>query len=96
MQSFLNGISACGSLVAGLFFFRFWRETNEPLFRWFAIAFWILALNWAGISLFQPADEARYLYFLPRLLGFVLILVGIIDKNRRAARAKRSSMDEDR
>jgi hypothetical protein len=83
MLSFLNGVSACGSLVAGILFLRFWRETNERLFLWFGFAFWMFALNWSAISLLPSADESRYLYFVPRLGGFVLILIAIIDRNRR-------------
>jgi hypothetical protein len=83
MHPFVNGISACGSLVAGVLFFRFWRDTSERLFLWFGFAFLMFAANWSAISLFRPVDEARYLYFVPRLIGFVLILIGIVDKNRR-------------
>jgi Family of unknown function (DUF5985) len=83
--SFLNGLSACGSLIAGVLFVRFWRDTRERLFLWFGLAFWMFALNWTAMSLLQPVDEARSLYFLPRLIGLVLILVAIGDKNRRPA-----------
>jgi hypothetical protein len=85
MHPFLNGVSACGSLIAGVLFLKFWRESRERLFVWFALAFWMFAVNWGAISLLQPADEARYLYFVPRLMGFLLILAAIIDKNRRRA-----------
>jgi hypothetical protein len=85
MHPFLNGLSAGASLVAGVLFLRFWRDTSDRLFLWFAFAFWMFALNWSALSLFRTADEARYLYFVPRLLGFVLILIAIVDKNRSPA-----------
>jgi hypothetical protein len=82
MHPFVNGVSACGSAIAGVMFLRFWRDTRERLFLWFALAFGMFALNWGAVSLLQPADEARYLYYVPRLIGFVLILAAIADKNR--------------
>ena len=82
MHPFVNGISACGSFLAGVMFLRFWRDTSDRLFLWFALAFWMLAVNWSAIALFRTVDESRYLYFVPRLIGFVLILVAILDRNR--------------
>jgi len=81
MYVFLNGVSAGASVIAGMLFLRFWRDTGERLFIWFALAFWMFALNWSAVSLFPTVDEARYLHYVPRLLGFVLILVAIAEKN---------------
>lgn len=81
MQIFLYGVATCASTIAGLLFMRFWRDTRDRLFMWFALAFWMLAANWAAISLVNPAEEARHLFYLVRLAGFVMILVGIYEKN---------------
>jgi hypothetical protein len=85
MHPFLNGLSAGGSFVAGVLFLRFWRDSHERLFLWFGLAFWMFAVNWTAISVLPSVDESRYLYFVPRLTGFVLILIAIIDRNRRPA-----------
>ena len=82
MLPFLNGVSACASLVAGVLFLRFWRETADRLFVWFALAFWLFAAHWAALAIAQPPDEARHLFYLLRLGGFALILVAIVEKNR--------------
>jgi hypothetical protein len=82
MHPFVNGLSACASVIAGWLFLRFWRDTAERLFLWFAFAFWMFAVNWSAIALVGPGDEAGHLYFVPRLIGFVLILLAIFDKNR--------------
>jgi hypothetical protein len=82
MHPFLNGMSASACIVAGVLFLRFWRDTSDRLFLWFGCAFLMFAANWSSLSVFQPADEARYLYYLPRLAGFVLIIAGIVEKNR--------------
>lgn len=80
---FLHGICACASWAAGGFFLRYWRETGDRFFAWFAGAFWMLSLNWVAVVLVQPAEESRHLLFLLRLAAFLLISVAVWDKNRR-------------
>jgi hypothetical protein len=82
MVPFLNGVAACASLVAGVLFLRFWRETGDRLFLWFALAFWMFAANWLALAIVQPADEARHWFYVLRLAGFVLILAAVVEKNR--------------
>jgi hypothetical protein len=80
---FLHGVSACASWAAGVFFLRYWRETADRFFAWFAGAFWILSLNSVAVATIQPAEESRHLLFLLRLIAFALILAAVWDKNRR-------------
>jgi hypothetical protein len=81
-----SGVLVALSSVAGLFFLRFWRKTQDRFFLLFGLAFWTFALNWTGLAFTAPAHEARtYLYFF-RLVGFVLILIAIVDKNRNPPR----------
>jgi hypothetical protein len=86
MVFFLNGVSAAASLIAAVQFLRFWRDTRDRLFLWFAAAFVMFATHWWAICLLQPAVEARHWFYLFRLTGFVLILLAIVDKNRPATR----------
>ena len=79
---FLQAVSATGALVAGLFFFRFWRESDDRLFAFFGTAFCLLSLSWTLLGLVNPGDEARPYIYAIRLLAFLLIIVGMIDKNR--------------
>jgi hypothetical protein len=89
LNEFLLGaiVVACG--VAGLFFLRFWRRTRDRLFLIFAVAFWTLGGNWLALA-FINADEVRTWLYAVRLAAFVLILLGIWDKNR-PARGSRSA-----
>jgi hypothetical protein len=48
----------------------------------FTLAFWMFAANWTAVSLLRPMDAPRYLYFVPRLIRFVLILIAIVDEDR--------------
>ena len=83
MQQFLTGAAAMACWVAMLFFLRFWRESGDRLFVMFSVAFLLLGLTRLGLAVsLYPSDEHTYLYWV-RLAAFVLILVAIIDKNRR-------------
>lgn len=72
-----------GGAIAGLFFFRFWRETHDRFFLMFALAFWMIAADRMVLGLVASATEWREYVYLLRLGAFCLILYGIVDKNRR-------------
>ena len=76
-----------GCFVVGLFFLRFWSLSRERLFFYFMLAFWVLAGDYLGLALLKPTTETRSALYLVRLLAFVLIIVGIVDKNRRGKRS---------
>ena len=89
MDTFLMGAIATASGIAGLFFLRFWRETQDRLFFIFAMAFWLLGLTRLALVIVPRAEEHDYVYWV-RLAAFLLILFAIIDKNRpRSAKADR-------
>jgi peptidoglycan/LPS O-acetylase OafA/YrhL len=79
----LQAIAATSAWVAGLIFLRFWRDSGDRLFAFFGTAFWLLASSWLLLGFTNPTEEARpYIYGL-RLVAFLLIIGGMIDKNRR-------------
>ena len=79
---FLQGICVAASWTIGLVFLRFWRDTHDRLFAYFAAGFWLLSASWALLVLTSTSDESRpYIYGL-RLVAFLLIITGIVDKNR--------------
>lgn len=82
MKQFCWGVLAMSSLIAGLIFLRYWKVTGDRLFVFFALAFAMLSINYLVLAAVVPAFEARHLIYLIRLAGFVLIIVGIVDKNR--------------
>ena len=82
MIPFVTGAIVMGCWVAGLFFLRFWMQTRDRLFLFFTAAFWVLALSWVALALTDETYEARPFLYLLRLVAFVLIIVGIVDKNR--------------
>jgi hypothetical protein len=86
LYDFLSGVVACGFVVAGLFFLRFWTRTRDGLFLWFALAFWLLGLGQSVLALGNvPVEERSYVYLI-RLSAFMVILFAIFRKNRSTAR----------
>lgn len=84
MIPFLWGATTLGCWVIGLFFLRFWRTTRDRLFAFFAAAFWVMSLNWLALVALAPAQESRHLVYVVRVVAFLILIVGILDKNRRA------------
>lgn len=84
MRQFIWGMLTTESAVAALFFLQFWRVSGDRLFLYFALAFAAMTANWIGLSAVDPAFELRHYLFLSRLLAFLLIIAGIVDKNRRS------------
>jgi hypothetical protein len=80
--AFLQTVSATAALASGLFFFRFWRESRDRLFGFFGAAFFVLALSWALLALINPSDETRPYIYAIRLVAFLLMIIGMVDKNR--------------
>jgi hypothetical protein len=83
---FLAGAVTLAYLMAAMYFLRFWRRTRDGLFRSFAAAFALLAVNQALVSLLGPSDERTGYAYVLRVIGFLLILGAIVWKNfaRRA------------
>ncbi|HET6322502.1 MAG TPA: DUF5985 family protein [Hyphomicrobium sp.] len=79
----LMGAIAMASSVATLFFLRFWRQTGDPLFLFFAAAFVLDAASRVALGVGHPSEELDPLFYLARLVMFGLIIAGIIQKNRR-------------
>ncbi len=80
-DAFLMGFIAAASLVAGVFFLRFWRDAHDSLFLAFATFFGIQAVtDVAGLNLARP-NEGNSWIFLLYLLSIVVVIVAVIRKN---------------
>ncbi len=84
----LNGATMMAYLASALFFLRFWTQSRDRLFGFFALAFTLLGINSGGLSVLAANDERRYYLYLVRLFSFLLILYAIWDKNRAGHRPK--------
>jgi hypothetical protein len=79
----LAGACAAGFFVVAMFFGRFWSQSRERLFAYFAGAFAILGIQRILVSAMSDDGEHGALLYGIRLVAFLLILVGIWDRNRR-------------
>jgi hypothetical protein len=86
MNLMLLGAIAMANFTASLFFFKFWRRSRDRFFMFFALAFAIEGLIRIMLGVIHYSSEQEPLFYLVRLFSYVLILVAIIDKNRRGAR----------
>lgn len=82
MNPFLWGATSMACCAIGLVFLRSWRITGDRFFAAFGAAFWILSAHWIALALVGAVDETRHVFYAVRLVGFLLVLVAIIDKNR--------------
>jgi hypothetical protein len=82
MNQMMMGAIAVASLLAGLFFFRFWRNTRDLFFLYFALSFWIEAGNRVALALLVHANEDGAVFYTVRLVAYGLILLAIWQKNR--------------
>lgn len=85
MHAIMLGAVAMASSVAALFFLRFWRQTRDPLFLLFSLAFAVDAVTRLILGLGNVSDEGEPFFYIARLITFALIVVAIINKNRRGA-----------
>jgi hypothetical protein len=80
----LIGVIVTSSVVAGIFFLKFWRSTRDLLFLAFGVAFLIEGVNRARFLFLEHPNEGSPSIYLIRLLAFMLIVAAILYKNRRA------------
>ena len=78
---FLLGSISTLSLIAAVYFFKFWRRTGDGLFLAFSIAFFIEAGNRLAVVFLQNPSEGNPSIYLIRLGAFLIILGAILRKN---------------
>lgn len=80
--SFVAGCIFLGFMIVAGHFFKFWRSTRDRFFLFFAIAFFLFAVEKILVAFIIGAETISCIYIV-RLLASCFILVAIIDKNRR-------------
>jgi uncharacterized membrane protein HdeD (DUF308 family) len=86
VNSVILGAVAMASSVAALFFLRFWRQTRDPLFLFFALAFGVDSITRLLLGLAEIPAEGEPFFYFARLVTFALILWAVIHKNRPDSR----------
>ena len=82
LQFLYGGLAImCGAI--GFFFLRYWFTQRDRLFLWFMVAFWSLGIGWGVHLAYATSSETGPHVYVARLVAFLLIIAGIVDKNRR-------------
>jgi uncharacterized membrane protein HdeD (DUF308 family) len=86
IEPFLLGVIATASLIAGMFFLRFWKKTHDRLFLAFATFFFVeMANRLISLSFDRPNEGSPWIY-LTRLAALVVLLAAITAKNYERSR----------
>jgi hypothetical protein len=82
----LTGAIGMASLIAALFFLRFWKTTRDRFFLYFAVSFLIQGVNRFFLVQGVQASDDTPIGYLFRLISYMLIVIAVVEKNRRASR----------
>ena len=82
MNQFFLGAIVALTVTAGVFFVRFWRQTRDRLFLYFALAFLVEGINRTALAFSGNPREGDPFFYLIRAGAFLLIVYAIWDKNR--------------
>ena len=83
MNDLLAGANAMASMVIALVFTRFWRNTGDRFFLYFALSFAIEGAHRVLSAVMYTSVEDTPFHYLIRLLAYGLILWAILEKNIR-------------
>lgn len=81
----LLGAVTLSSFIVSLFFLRFWKTTKDRFFLFFSFSFMLDGISRLFLMGNAATEYEPYIYSI-RLVGFLLILYAIYDKNRAAKR----------
>jgi uncharacterized membrane protein HdeD (DUF308 family) len=94
---FMSGAFMLASAAVALFFLEYWRKTGERLFAILGLAFMTFAVERIFLAYIPASYEGRHWIYLARFFAFILIIAGIIDKNRSPRRGgKQPPLREER
>jgi uncharacterized membrane protein HdeD (DUF308 family) len=77
----MAGAIVMASILIALFFVRFWRDSGDRFFLYFALSFLIQGVHRAVITFSAATHEDAPLHYVVRLLAYGLILWAILEKN---------------
>jgi hypothetical protein len=91
VNAFLSGAIMAAATVAALFFVQYWKRSHDRLFAILALAFALFSVERIALALVALDEERRHWIFVFRLVAFLLIIIAILDKNRRRRGSTRTS-----
>ncbi len=88
---FLAGVRMASFLASSVFFLKFWKASRDRFFLLFSAACCLLAIECVVLSFLVHSNysamlsitEANGAVYLMRVCAFIMILLAIIEKNRK-------------
>jgi uncharacterized membrane protein HdeD (DUF308 family) len=84
VNQFLLGALSLATAAVGLIFQRHWHDSRDRFFLFFALSFYVQAVNRIALALSDTPQEGSPWHYIVRLAAYALILLAILDKNRPA------------
>lgn len=81
MNDFLNGAVAMAAAVVALHYLKAWKQSKDELFRLFSVAFFLIMIERIVFQAAHISNEKISLIYCLRLLAFLAIAIGILQKN---------------
>ncbi len=81
LEAFLLGTIVTASVIASVYFLKFWRSTKDFLFLAFAAFFLIEAMDRIALLFFARPNEGSPWIYIVRLFALLLLLAAILKKN---------------
>lgn len=88
MDIFLCGMITACNWIAATVFFRFWRQTRDRLFLFFAFAFIVFGFSRVPRAFLDPASPWAIYSFIVRFIAYASILAAIVDKNMKSGHSQ--------
>lgn len=89
LQLMLYGFIVAEQCYLTVVFYRFWRQSRERLFAFFAAGFFLMAIHRISLGFAVGSEvtlEEQTAAYLWRLASYALIFVGIVAKNLQTRR----------
>ena len=81
MDQFLLGAISMANLTVMSFFIKFWYQTKDHFFLFFAVTFLLLSVERFLAVIETINQEISIIIYLIRLAAYAFIIIGIISKN---------------
>lgn len=85
----LLGALTLATTVVGVIFLRLWQDSRDRFFLFFALSFFVQAINRFALAISAEPQEGHPIHYLVRLAAYILIILAILDKNRPARESGR-------
>ncbi len=85
IKDVLLGAIAMAALTISVVFTRHWYQTRDRLFLFFSAAFAVMGLGRIAFAVVPSPSDHSPMFYGTQLLAFMIIIVGIVDKNRSSS-----------